>query len=41
MKTAQQLIGLILMGACAVSSVVAQDYKFKAGYPTSAAISRK
>ena len=37
MKTKHQIISLLLLGAFAVSAASAQDYKFKGGYPTSAA----
>jgi hypothetical protein len=37
MKTTLQLIRLILLGASAICSAAAQEYRFTAGYPTSAA----
>src|SRR5262245_22812712 len=40
MKKTHQLLALLLAGACAVLSATAQDYKFKAGYPTSATLKK-
>ena len=37
MKAKHRLVSLLLLGALAISGASAQDYKFKAGYPTSAA----
>jgi len=37
MKAKHQIISMLLLGALAVSEALAQDYKFKGGYPTSTA----
>src|SRR5262245_44291657 len=37
MKMTLQFFALTVLWSCALSAAVAQDYKFKAGYPTGAA----